>query len=150
MGTRHIGRELALKALYQIDLRGGASTEDLALFFDTFPAEDVARKFAVKLVTGVRGEQVALDKQIADVLEHWSIGRLSRVDHNILRLAIFELQRMEDVPARVTIDEAIELAKTYGDQESGRFVNGVLDQVATRLSLKEKGEESNPAKTRPA
>lgn len=146
MGTRHIGRELALKALYQIDLRGGASTEDLALFFDTFPAEEVARKFAVNLVTGVRAEQVALDKQIADVLEHWSIGRLSRVDHNILRLAIFELQRMEDIPARVTIDEAIELAKTYGDQESGRFVNGVLDQVATRLSLKEKGEESNPAK----
>jgi transcription antitermination factor NusB len=150
MGTRHIGRELALKALYQIDIRGGASTEDLALFFDTFPAEDVARKFAVNLVTGVRGEQVALDKQIADVLEHWSIGRLSRVDHNILRLAIFELQRMEDIPARVTIDEAIELAKAYGDRESGRFVNGVLDQVATRLSLKEKGEESNPSKPRQA
>ncbi|HXR24939.1 MAG TPA: transcription antitermination factor NusB, partial [Candidatus Binataceae bacterium] len=68
------------------------------------------------------------------------------VDHNILRLAIFELLRMEDIPARVTIDEAIELAKAYGDQESGRFVNGVLDQVASRLSLKDKGEESNPAK----
>ena len=150
MGTRHIGRELALKALYQIDLRGGASTEDLAFFFDAFPAEDVARKFAVNLVTGVRGEQVDLDRQIADVLEHWSIGRLSRVDHNILRLAIFELIRMEDIPARVTIDEAIELAKTYGDQESGRFVNGVLDQVASRLKLKDKGEESNPAKTHQA
>jgi N utilization substance protein B len=150
MGTRHVGRELALKALYQIDLRGGTSTEDLALFFDAFPAEDVARKFAVNLVTGVHGEQVDLDAQIAGVLEHWSIGRLSRVDHNILRLAIFELQRMEDIPARVTIDEAIELAKTYGDQESGRFVNGVLDQVATRLKLKDKGEESNPAKPHPA
>jgi transcription antitermination protein NusB len=146
MGTRHIGRELALKALYQIDLRGGISTEDLALFFDAFPADDVARKFAVSLVAGVRAEQVAVDAQIADVLEHWSIGRLSRVDHNILRLAIFELQRIADVPARVTIDEAIELAKTYGDQESGRFVNGVLDQVAARLNLKDKGEESNPAK----
>ena len=64
----------------------------------------------------MRGEQIALDAQIADVLEHWSIGRLSRVDHNILRLAIFELQRMEDIPARVTIDEAIELANAtpYG------------------------------------
>jgi N utilization substance protein B len=150
MGTRHLGRELALKALYQIDIRGGSSNEDLALFFDAFPADDEARKFAARLVTGVREEQVTLDKQIADVLEHWSIGRLSRVDHNILRLAIFELQRMEDIPARVTIDEAIELAKTYGDQESGRFVNGVLDQVATRLSLKDKGEESNPAKPHPA
>lgn len=146
MGIRHIGRELALKALYQIDIRGGASTDDLALFFDAFSAEDLARKFAATLVAGVCGEQIALDRQIADVLEHWSIGRLSRVDHNILRLAIFELLRMEDIPARVTIDEAIELAKTYGDQESGRFVNGVLDQVATRLNLKDKGEESNPAK----
>ena len=147
MGTRHNGRELALKALYQIDLRGGASNDDLALFFDAFPAEDLARKFAVTLVAGVRGEQVALDRQIADVLEHWSIGRLSRVDHNILRLAIFELLRMDDIPARVTIDEAIELAKAYGDQESGRFVNGVLDQVATRLSLKQKGDRTNPIKT---
>jgi transcription antitermination protein NusB len=147
MGTRHNGRELALKALYQIDLRGGASTDDLALFFDAFPAEELVRKFAVTLVAGVRGEQVALDRQIADVLEHWSIGRLSRVDHNILRLAIFELLRMDDIPARVTIDEAIELAKAYGDQESGRFVNGVLDQVATRLSLKQKGDRTNPIKT---
>src|SRR5271170_2326647 len=146
MGTRRIGRELALKALYQIDIRGGASTEDLALFFDAFPADDVARKFAAGLVTGVRGEQVALDGQIAAVLEHWSIGRLSRVDHNILRLAIFELQRMEDIPARVTIDEAIELAKTYGDQESGRFVNGVLDQVAGQRQLRDKGEDHHPAK----
>ena len=75
-----------------------------------------------------------------------TIGRLSRVDHNILRMALYELLRCEDVPARVTIDEAIELAKTYGDQESGRFVNGVLDQLAGRLNLKEKGEESNPTK----
>lgn len=146
MGTRHIGRELALKALYQIDIRGGASTEDLALFFDAFPADDRARKFAISLVEGVRREQVALDRLIADVLEHWSIGRLSRVDHNILRLALYELIWMPDIPARVTIDEAIELAKTYGDQESGRFVNGVLDQAAARLNLKDKGEESNPAK----
>jgi len=146
MGIRHIGRELALKALYQIDIRGGASTEDLALFFDAFPADDRARKFAIGLVEGVRREQVALDRLIADVLEHWSIGRLSRVDHNILRLALYELIWMADIPARVTIDEAIELAKTYGDQESGRFVNGVLDQAAARLNLKDKGEESNPAK----
>ena len=150
MGTRHLGRELALKALYQIDLCGGASSDDLARFFEAFPADDVARKFAASLVLGVREAQIDLDHQIADVLEHWSIGRLSRVDHNILRLAIFELQRMQDIPARVTIDEAIELAKTYGDQESGRFVNGVLDQVAARLGLKDKGEESNPAKPQQA
>ncbi len=135
MGTRHNGRELALKALYQIDLRGGASTDDLALFFETFPAEDLARKFAVTLVEACAENRL---RSIARSPTFSSIGRLdgsSRVDHNILRLAIFELLRMEDIPARVTIDEAIELAKAYGDQESGRFVNGVLDQVASRLRL---------------
>ena len=146
MGTRHLGRELALKALYQMDIRADASNEDLALLFEAFAAPDEVRRFAVRLVEGVRDEQIALDRQVAAALEHWSIGRLSRVDHNILRMALYELLRFEDIPARVTIDEAIELAKTYGDQQSGRFVNGVLDQLAGRLNLKGKGEESNPAK----
>jgi len=145
-----MGRELALKALYQMDIRADASNEDLLLLFETFTTADDVRRFATKLVNGVRGEQIALDRHLAGALEHWSIGRLSRVDHNILRMGLYELLRMEDVPARVTIDEAIELAKTYGDQESGRFVNGVLDQLAGRLNLKGKGEESNPAKTHQA
>jgi N utilization substance protein B len=146
MGLRHAGRELALKALYQIDMRGMLSSEDLALFFETFPTEDRIRVFALRLVDGVNRDRAVLDAQLAGALEHWSIGRLSRVDHNILRLALYELMRMNDIPARVTIDEAIELAKAYGDQQSGRFVNGVLDELATRLELKGKGEESNPAK----
>jgi transcription antitermination protein NusB len=146
MGLRHAGRELALKALYQIDIRGMLSSEDLALFFDTFPTEDRIRVFALRLVDGVNRDRAVLDAQLADALEHWSIGRLSRVDHNILRLALYELMKMNDIPARVTIDEAIELAKAYGDQQSGRFVNGVLDELATRLELKGKGEESHPAK----
>ena len=150
MGTRHLGRELALKALYQMDIRADASNEDLVLLFETSTASDEVRRFATRLVEGVRGEQIALDRQVAAALEHWSIGRLSRVDHNILRMALYELMRVEDVPARVTIDEAIELAKTYGDQDSGRFVNGVLDQLAGRLNLKAKGEESNPAKVHQA
>ncbi len=141
MGLRHAGRELALKALYQIDMRGEVSNEDLALFFEAFPADDRIRLFALQLVDGVRRDTAVLDKHLAAALEHWSIGRLSRVDHNILRLALYELIRMNDIPARVTIDEAIELAKTYGDNESGRFVNGVLDEVAGRLKLKDKGEE---------
>jgi len=146
MGLRHVGRELALKALYQMDIRGGASSEDLALFFDAFPADDRARRFALRLVEGVRHEQTTIDECLSDALEHWSIGRLSRVDHNILRLAVYELLRMDDIPARVTIDEAIELAKMYGDQESGRFVNGVLDHVAGQRKLRDKGEDIHRAK----
>ncbi|HZO82932.1 MAG TPA: transcription antitermination factor NusB [Candidatus Binataceae bacterium] len=146
MGLRHLGRELALKALYQIDIRGGASREDLLLLFESFEADERARKFAAQLVEGVEREHAALDRHLADVLEHWSIGRLSRVDHNILRIALYELLWMGDIPARVTMDEAIELAKRYGDQESGRFVNGVLDELAERLHLRHKGEERDVGK----
>ncbi|HVA69105.1 MAG TPA: transcription antitermination factor NusB [Candidatus Binataceae bacterium] len=146
MGPRHLGRELALKALYQIDISGGSSREDLALMFENFQAGDSVRRFAAQLVEGVERERADLDRRVAEVLEHWSMGRLPRVDLNILRLALFELMRIEDVPARVTIDEAIELAKTYGDKDSGRFVNGVLDRLADRLGLKGKGEERSAGK----
>ena len=146
MGIRHQGRELALQALYRIDICGGASNEDLVTFFENFTADPTARRFAIKLIDGVSGERPALDKLISQALQHWSIGRLSRVDHNILRLAIFELMRIDDIPARVTIDEAIELAKAYGDQDSGRFVNGVLDEIAGRLDLKRKGEPADASK----
>jgi len=146
MGIRHQGRELALQALYRMDICGGQSNEDLRVFFENFTADDSARRFAMKLIDGVAGEIPSLDKQIADTLEHWSIARLSRVDHNILRMALFELLRMDEIPTRVTIDEAIELAKAYGDQDSGRFVNGVLDEIAGRLNLKQKGEPANASK----
>jgi transcription antitermination protein NusB len=146
MGLRHTGRELALKALYQIDIRGEVSNEDLALFFESFAGQRTDA-FALRLVDGAWRERELIDSILAEALEHWSIGRLSRVDHNILRVAVYELLRMHDIPARVTIDEAIELAKTYGDQNSGRFVNGVLDQVADRLKLKDKGEEPTHGKT---
>jgi len=141
-----MGRELALKALYKIDICGGASSDDLAALFASAPNDSKMRAFANALIDGVRKEELALDKLIADALEHWSVKRLSRVDHNILRIAAFELLHMEDVPTRVTIDEAIELAKTYGDEGSGRFVNGVLDHIAEVSKLKGKGEDRPPAK----
>ena len=142
-----MGRELALKALYRIDICGGASSDDLAAVFSAVPSDDRVRVFANTLIEGVRRDERDLDKSIADALEHWSVKRLSRVDHNILRIAVFELLHLDDVPARVTIDEAIELAKTYGDEGSGRFVNGVLDQIAERNQLKGKGEDRLPAKS---
>ena len=141
-----MGRELALKALYRIDICGGASSDDLAALFETAETDSQMRLFAGSLIEGVRKEERELDKQIADALEHWSVKRLSRIDHNILRIAVFELLHMPDVPARVTIDEAIELAKTYGDEGSGRFVNGVIDHIAEVNKLKGKGEDRPRAK----
>jgi transcription antitermination protein NusB len=142
-----MGRELALKALYRIEICGGASCEDLAALFSTFPADARVLSFARTLIEGVRRDLQSLDEHIAEALEHWSVGRLSRVDHSILRLALWELLNLGEIPARVTIDEAIELAKTYGDQDSGRFVNGVLDEIAGRLNLRTKGEDHAPIKS---
>jgi transcription antitermination protein NusB len=142
-----MGRELALKGLYRMDICGGASSEDLAALFATFPADPRVLCFAAALIEGVRRDLQSLDERIAEALQHWSVGRLSRVDHNILRLALWELLNLADIPARVTIDEAIELAKTYGDQDSGRFVNGVLDELAGRLNLRAKGDDRAPIKS---
>ena len=142
-----MGRELALKALYRIDICGGASSDDLAALFSAVPGDSKVRVFANTLIDGVRKDERELDAFIANALEHWSVKRLSRIDHNILRLSVWELLHMEDVPARVSIDEAIELAKTYGDEGSGRFVNGVLDQIAEQNKLKGKGEDRPASKS---
>ncbi len=146
MGLRHLGRELALQALYQIDLSGDPARGHPAALSSNFPADERARGFAIELAEGVCRERAALDKHIADVLENWSVERLSRVDHNILRIAAYEFLELPDIPARVTIDEAIELAKRFGDRDSGRFVNGVLDRLAERLGVKSKGEEREQSK----
>jgi transcription antitermination factor NusB len=141
MGLRRAGRELALKALYQMDMVSDRSTDNLRALFAAMPADPRARDFALQLVRGVSGDLEHLDELLAQVITNWSINRLSRIDHNILRLAAYELLNLEDVPARATMDEAIELAKRYGDRNSGQFVNGVLDVLAERLELKHKGDQ---------
>ena len=141
MGLRRAGREIALKALYQMDIVNDHSLDNLKSLFESMPADSRAREFASLLVKGVCSDLEHLDELLAQVITNWSINRLSRIDHNILRLAAFELLHMEDVPARATMDEAIELAKRYGDRNSGQFVNGVLDVLAGRLGLKHKGDQ---------
>ncbi len=146
MGLRRLGRELALKGLYQAEMSGDTSLEALGRVFADFAGDDRACRFARELVEGARREQAELDRRITEVLAHWSIKRLSRIDHSILRIALYELIRMPDIPARVTMDEAIELAKRYGDTNSGQFVNGVLDEIAGRMGLRNKGDETIAAK----
>ena len=140
MGLRTAGRDLALKTLYQMDMVGDRSADNLRSLLAAMPADPRAREFAARLVQGVGADLEHLDQRLAQVITNWSIGRLSRIDHNILRLAAWELLYLEDVPARVTMDEAIELAKRYGDRNSGQFVNDVLDMLAERAGLKHKGD----------
>jgi transcription antitermination protein NusB len=141
MGLRRAGRELALKALYQMDMVSDRSADNLRALLASMPADTRSREFALRLADGVSADLEHLDELLAQVITNWSINRLSRIDHNILRLAAWELLHLDDVPARATMDEAIELAKRYGDRNSGQFVNGVLDVLAGRLGLKHKGDQ---------
>ena len=147
MSLRREGRELALQALYRIELTGDSSPEAMDLLWQHFEAPLVARGFALELVHGVLAERDRIDELVAEAAENWSLGRISRVDLNVLRIAACELLRPHDrVPTTVVIDEAIEIARRYGGEESSQFVNGVLDHIAGRLGLRERDESPEPAK----
>lgn len=133
MGARRRGREAALQILFSVDLAGGpydAATRD---HFAFLAASAEGRDFAQLLVRGVAEQATAIDEMIRKVSEHWRLERMPRVDRNILRLSAYELMFMPDVPRRVTLNEAIELAKRYGGEGSPGFVNGVLDRIATEV-----------------
>jgi N utilization substance protein B len=139
MGTRREARELALQALYQLDVTAERDPAGgLALFWTHFDAPPDARSFARELVDGVREHCERIDALIGESAEHWKLPRLSRVDLNLLRLATFELLARADIPASVTINEAIEIARRFGTDESAAFVNGVLDHIAGVLGVKDK------------
>jgi N utilization substance protein B len=144
MATRREAREIALQALYQLDLTGDADAQaGLALFWRHLQAGKDEDAFARELVDGVRGNRERIDALIAASAEHWRLPRLSRVDLCLLRLATYELMERDEIPASVTIDEAIEIAGRFGSEDSPSFVNGVLDHIAGVLGVKEKrgGEE---------
>lgn len=125
--TRHDARELALQILFQCDFHGSTDFW-LEQFWAQRDASESVRTFVSELVTGVRTHQVELDGLIADYARNWTVDRMPVVDRNILRQALYELLWIPDVPAKVTVDEALELAKNFADDETRRFVNGVLDQ----------------------
>ena len=145
MGKRRRARELALQFLYQYDTLMEFSPEDtnieetLRLFWATkeTPLEDDVREFSDRLIVGACDNIKGIDEIIDRYSEHWRLSRMSRIDKNILRMAIYELVYFGDIPPPVTINEAVELAKKYGTEESGAFVNGILDRI--RMSLT-KGE----------
>lgn len=143
MGTRRVAREVALQALYQIDMRGEAAEPGtLELFWAHFDCPEDAGPFARELVEGVQTQRLRIDELITGSVEHWRLERLSGVDRNLLRVATFELVDRPDIPTSVTINEAVEIARRYGSEDSASFVNGVLDHIAGVLGLKAEAESS--------
>ncbi|HEX8952711.1 MAG TPA: transcription antitermination factor NusB [Polyangia bacterium] len=148
MGTRRRAREFALQILYQLDVQEQLSDDQaLGMFWRNFAATAEAegalagdlgeiQPFAEKLVRGVREHLPELDAQIQGASKNWRLERMARVDRNLLRLALYELKHLDDVPAKVAINEAIEIAKRYGTHESSAFVNGILDRCREELGKK--------------
>jgi len=146
VGSRHQARERALQILFQYDIHGKPGLW-LDVFWKENEATDEAKAFAERLVAGVLEKKKELDVLIGKYATNWKVSRMPIVDRNILRSGIYELLWMDDVPAKVTVNEAIELAKSFGDDEASKFVNGVLDQVLTKeLTLAAKRREASGVK----
>jgi transcription antitermination protein NusB len=136
MGTRRKGRELALQALYQIEITADASAAAVDLFLSHFEGSAQAKEFARRLVSGVVSQRPDIDRLIEKCTENWKLMRIAKVDLLILRMAAYELIFCPDIPLNVSLDEAIEIGKRFGTGDSGSFINGVLDQLAHSDSAK--------------
>ena len=133
MGLRRDGRETAVQFLYSKDINNGFGSEDLETFFSLSTAKKGAKIFAIELVNGIIEKIDGIDEIIQSNVDNFEINRLSTIDRNVLRLAIYEMYYRDDIPAAVCINEAIEISKRLGTEESGSFVNGVLDKVKENI-----------------
>jgi N utilization substance protein B len=145
MGSRHQARERALQILFQHDIHGKTDIR-LDEFWREYSASDESREFAERLVRGVLEHQKELDATIGKYATNWTVSRMPIVDRNILRAGLYELLWLDEVPAKVTMDEAVELAKSFGDNDASKFVNAVLDKaLATESRLAAKRADPDRA-----
>jgi N utilization substance protein B len=146
MGARRSGREAALQMLFQLEASGASAPQVVELFWRAaadadFEPDPEGRLYADTIVRGVAETIGDVDKRITTASQNWRLERMGRVDRNLLRMGTWELMAQKDVPRAVVIDEAVELAKSYGTEDSSSFVNGVLDRIATDL-----GRNDDPPK----
>jgi transcription antitermination factor NusB len=136
MRRRTRGRELCLQLLYMVDARG----DEALLGVDDFlrleaPDEAEAHEFARQLLSGTLDHQKEIDGAISAAAQNWNIRRMAIVDRNILRMAVYEMLHLKDIPAKVSINEAIEMGKRFSTQQSGAFINGILDRIRREKGL---------------
>lgn len=151
MRGRRKAREIALQVLYGLNFVDIDVQRALDLFWGNFVAPKTAKDFAAFLVQGTCEHKEELDNLIAGCSDNWSLGRMSKVDINILRLAVFEFLYCDDIPPKVTLNEAVDLGKTFGSENSGSFINGILDALNLKLNKKNAtnrlDRKSGPSKT---
>ena len=130
VGKRRRAREIALQILYQMEVNPVDPQEALELFWRNFSPSEEVKEFAARIVEGVHRHKREIDKLIKRSSEHWKLERMDRVDRNILRMGVFELIYCDDIPIKVALNEAIDLGKKFGSEESGAFINGILDRIS--------------------
>jgi len=137
--ARTRAREVALQILYRYDSSGVHPTEAKALaddfhkHFEHFKVAQESREFAAELVAGTLGRLSEIDALLERHATRWKVSRMNAIDRSLLRMAVHELQKFEDIPLSVTLDEAIELAKQFGNAESAAFINGILDSIGREI-----------------
>lgn len=133
LGKRRKSRESALQVLYQRDITGQDGARGLAQLREHLRPEEGEVEFTDRLVQGVLDHGQEIDQVIEGHSENWRLGRMPAVDRNILRIATFELLYCEEIPPKVTLNEAIELGKRFGSDESASFINGILDRIMSEV-----------------
>ena len=134
MSKRREGREAAVQYLYQLEVHGDRAADLHVDFWNLREAKTSVRDFASNLIAGVNAHIADVDERIKKYAINFEIGRLAAVDRNILRLAIYEMLYCMETPPIVAINEALEIAKKFGGEDSARFINGILDKVKGELT----------------
>jgi transcription antitermination protein NusB len=145
VGTRRRAREYAVQILFQLDVTGDDPDPVLATFWGRGRPTSEVVDFAEHLVRGTWAHRTEIDRILGESATHWRVSRMAIVDRNVLRLAVHELLHEEATPPAVILDEAIELAKRFGNADSGPFVNGVLDAIRLRMDGRSLANRLPPA-----
>lgn len=132
MRKRTQSRVVAIQALYQIEQGGMDIRNELHLFYLQQKLDDDVLEFAKLLVEGCNLKKDEIDEKLSSIAENWRLHRMAVIDKCILRLGVYELLYRSDIPEKVSINEAIDLAKTFSTENSGKFVNGILDKILTK------------------
>jgi N utilization substance protein B len=151
MGNRHKAREFSLQILYQHDMVDAPVEQAIELFWRDVQAPREVYDFCRRLVFGVLAHQEQIDRLLSQYSENWSLERMTGVDRNVLRIATYEILCCDEIPKNVTINEAVEIGKRFGTEDSGAFVNGIIDKIARDHKKNDRGEEKavEPAKEQP-
>src|ERR1700736_2163883 len=136
MGRRHLARELALKVLFELETDGGDAERSLQYHVKESRADSEVADFARTLIQGVREHQTEIDAHLAEASSNWGLDQMAKVERTLLRIASFEIRYLPSVPLKAAINESIELAKTFGGPDSGKFVNGILGRIAADAEIR--------------